>query len=423
MGIQWASSQVPIATTLRHRIDEKISESKNRGHSDRTIVKKHHDQASHRSEAAVASSGDVKTIQWSGIVKRLGRRAWLAAMMLTAVGTQAPVAKGASGGSAAGTVQASTACDLEDCSPLGCDSSDSLCGCDGSACDDFGGFSCRRKLLGWIKPSDHCFDDFISPMINFVYFEDPRTLTEVRPIFVTQQVPDTIGAGIPAGGSAQLYALHVRVALSERLSFIAVKDGYIVDNTEGSLDTLVDDGWAGVAAGLKYNLFRDTQSGTLASTGFTYEIPMGSASSLQDIGDGQFHFFLTGGQRFLDGNAHLLTSAGYRVPVDGAVQTEAIHWSNHLDFRLTDRFYVFTEAAWWHWTDDATDGLPLGVAGQDLFNLSSTNVAGNDLVTQNVGMKFKPRSNIESGIAYEFPVTGFQDIIKDRLMIDLIIRY
>jgi len=58
-----------------------------------------------------------------------------------------------------------------------------------------------------------------------------------------------------------------------------------------------------------------------------------------------------------------------------------------------------------------------------LFNLSTTNVAGDDLVTQNVGMKFKPRSNIETGIAYEFPVTGFQDVIQDRLMLDLIVRF
>jgi hypothetical protein len=38
-------------------------------------------------------------------------------------------------------------------------------------------------------------------------------------------------------------------------------------------------------------------------------------------------------------------------------------------------------------------------------------------------LKFKPNGNIETGIAYEFPLTGFQDIIKDRIQVDLIFRY
>lgn len=312
----------------------------------------------------------------------------------------------------------------EDCGVISCDTS--WCDSPGESCCDSGCFdrlSSQFKWSGLIKPSDHCFDDFVSPMINFVYFEDPRTLTELRPIFVTHNVPDTIGSNVAAGGSVQLYALQFRLALTERLSLIAVKDGYIVDNTQGALDTLLGDGWADVTAGLKYNVLRDTQSGTLASVGFTYEIPIGTDRALQDIGDGEFHLFATAGQRLLDGNAHFLTSVGYRLPVDSEIQNTAIHWSNHFDVRLTDRLYLFTEAAWWHWTDDADTGSPLGVAGQDLFNLSSTNVDGNDLVTQNVGLKFKPKNNLEAGVAYEFPVTGFEDVIEDRLTLDLIVRY
>ncbi|WP_419188952.1 hypothetical protein [Stieleria marina] len=301
-------------------------------------------------------------------------------------------------------------CASPGCSDLGCDS-----GCD-SAC--FDRISDKLDLCGWVRPSDRCFDDFISPMINFVFFEDPRNVTELRPIFVTHNVPESLG-----GGSIQLYALQFRIALTERLSLIAVKDGYIVDNTDGAIDTLLDDGWADVSAGLKYNLLRDVESGTLASFGFTYEIPLGSEKALQGLGDGEFHVFGTAGQRLLDGNAHILSSVGYRFPVDDDVQSSSIHWSNHLDVKLTDRVYAFTENAWWHWTDDADTGLALGVAGQDLFNLPVNNVDGNDLVTQNVGLKFKPRRSLEAGIAYEFPLTGFEDVIEDRVTLDLIMRY
>ena len=310
--------------------------------------------------------------------------------------------------SGAAPVPLQQACTSDSCTPSGFHSL-------GGESDPF--------LAGLIKPSDQCFDDFISPMINFVFFEDPRTVTELRPIFVSQRIPDVIGPGIPAGGSVQLYAMHIRAALTERLSFIATKDGFIDENTGGALDALIDDGWADVSVGLKYNFLRDVNSGTLGSFGFTYEIPMGSKKSLQNIGDGEFHLFGTLGQRLLDGNAHFLTSLGYRVPVDTSLQNTAIHFSNHLDARLTEYLYLFTEVAVWHWVDDAEAGLPLGVAGQDLFNLSSSNVSGNTLVTQNVGVKIKPSANTELGVAYEFPLTGFQDVIKDRIQVDLILRY
>ncbi len=318
-------------------------------------------------------------------------------------------------------------CDVGCCDSLGCetccdDGCDSGCGMGCNAC-------CLDRLMnqfdcgGLIKPSDRCFDDFISPMINFVYFEDPRTLTELRPIFVSHQVPDTLAGGTTAGGSIQLYAMQFRLALTDRLSLIAVKDGYIVDNTDGTLTTLLNSGWADVTAGLKYNLIRDTCRGTLASAGFTYEIPLGSEGAQQGLADGQFHLFATAGQRLFGGNAHFLSAAGYRFAVDPDAQTSAVHWSNHFDVRVTDRSYLFTEVAWWHWTDDANPGVPLGVAGQDLFNLPANNVVGNDLVTQNVGLKFKPRRSVEAGIAYEFPLTGFKDVIENRVQAELILRY
>ncbi len=123
----------------------------------------------------------------------------------------------------------SDACDLmSGCNSCGvCGSSAAGCGCLG-----------RMKLLGCIKPSERCFDDFISPMINFVFFEDPRTLSEIRPIFVHHSLPSTL-----AGGSVQLYAMQFRIALTDRLSLIAVKDGFIVNNSHGrSIPCLMMDG-------------------------------------------------------------------------------------------------------------------------------------------------------------------------------------
>lgn len=307
-------------------------------------------------------------------------------------------------------------CDTHSCETDCCDSMN----CDSGCFDDIAD---RLRCCGLIKPSDRCFDDFISPMINFVHFEDPRTVTELRPIFVNHWVPSTIGNNIPAGGTIQLFASQFRIALSDRLSLIGVKDGYIWDNSQGALDTLLGDGWASVTAGLKYNVIRDTQAGTLASVGATYELPIGSQDALQDIGDGEFHMFLSGAQRLACGRAHIMSALGARFAADSNVQTDSIHWSNHFDVKLNDRVYFLTEIAWWHWTDSAEAGLPLGVGGQDLFNLNSSDVDGNSLVTQNVGLKWKPSRSTEMGIAYEFPLTEFKDVIDSRLQTEIILRY
>jgi hypothetical protein len=197
-------------------------------------------------------------------------------------------------------------CDSDAC---GCDS-----GCDFSSCDGGCDSACGKKSLcglGIIKPSDTCFDDFISPMSNPVFFEDPRNLTEVRFIFLNHNLPSALG-----GNSIQVYAAQIRVALTERLSLIATKDGFIY--TQSSLPGL-DSGFADVAAGLKYNLYRDPCAGRLLSAGFTYEIPMGSEKSLQGNGDGELNFFLTGGTRIGD-RSHLLSAGGLRQPLDESAE-------------------------------------------------------------------------------------------------------
>ena len=96
-------------------------------------------------------------------------------------------------------------------------------------------------------PRDTDFDGFISPMTNPVFFEDPRNLTEIRPIFVHHRMPDAAG-----GGYVNVIAAQVRYSLTENISLIATKDGFVTSD-----NPLIDDGWADVAAGLKFNLFTD----------------------------------------------------------------------------------------------------------------------------------------------------------------------
>ena len=299
-----------------------------------------------------------------------------------------------------------------------CFRNDTCCGdgydC-GDGCDDVScGSACGSDdlLFGLFAKSDHGFDSFISPMTNPVFFEDPRTLTEVRTFFLYHKVPGAVG-----GGSVRLIAAQVRAALTDRLSIVASKDGFIM-----SSNPLIDDGWADMAVGLKYNLLKDYRQQRILSTGFSYEAPWGSPRALQGNGDGEFHYYLTGGTQ-LGNHWHWISASGIRIPADHNVESRMWYWSNHLDYRLTKNLYLLTEMNWYHWT--RSGGIPAlaGVEGGDLFNLGSTGVAGNDIVTQAIGAKLKPSGNTEIGLAWEFPLTTRRDLLENRLTVDLILRY
>jgi len=288
---------------------------------------------------------------------------------------------------------------------------ESGCGCSNSSrasCFSESGLFGR----GFIKRSDHAFDSFISPMTNPIFFEDPRNVTEARAIFMNQKIP--LAAG---GGEVQLYALQLRVRLSDNVSLIATKDGYVT-----SSNPLVNDGWADLAAGLKFNLIRDTYNQRLLSGGFTFELPTGEADPLQGNGNGEMHLFLTGAKK-IGSRSHWISAGGFRLPMNPTDESTSCYFSNHFDYQIGRRVYLLAETNWYHWLRSGQDGPIPGVEGLDLINLGSPGVAGNDIVTQAVGIKFKPNGNTEIGVAYEFPLTEREDILDNRLTVDWIVRY
>lgn len=298
-----------------------------------------------------------------------------------------------------------------------CDSCGDSC-CDGchhrAGCC---GCCCKGSLgpFGLIGPSDACFSNFITPVTNTLFFEDPRTLTELRPIYIYHNIPNGTPIG---GGSVQGWAAQFRIALTERLSIIATKDGYIHLNNDALGE---HDGWADLAAGLKYNLFRDVCNQQLLSTGFVYEIDMGEHQVLQGRGDGEFHFFLSGGSQIGD-YGHWVSGTGFRIPTDHTARSQMWYWSNHWDYALTDSLYSLVELNWYHWMRSG-EALPFNFEGGDVFNLGSTDVAGNDIVTAAVGGRYKATDGVIFGCAWEFPLTNRRDLLHDRLTVDMILRY
>jgi hypothetical protein len=102
--------------------------------------------------------------------------------------------------------------------------------------------------------SDHEFDSFIGPITNPILSKDPRSNTYLRGMFIDNNLPGSLG-----GGDLQAYAVQANLAINERLSIIADKDGY-ASLTNGSAH---QSGWMNIAAGLKYTFLRDVENQTL----------------------------------------------------------------------------------------------------------------------------------------------------------------
>jgi len=290
-----------------------------------------------------------------------------------------------------------------------CDSSG--CVCDSGCCDCCDDFDDCDRLLG-LLPSDHCFDDFISPISNPFFFEDPRSLTEARGIFFANSLPATSN-----GGDADVWAAQLRGRLSERLSVIAPRLAYLNVNQAGNPTS----GLLSAPVGVKYNFVRDVDRQLLVSGGVTFFIN-GSEDAASAFGDGDFHFFLTGGKQIFD-YGHWLSGAGFRIPTNNNFGTQMFYWSNQFDVELPGHVYAVGGVNWFHYMRSSNVNYTGSVGGLDLINLPAGDIAGTDVVTALAGLKWKPSANLELGSGFEFPLTNNTDILRNRFYADVIIRY
>lgn len=115
-------------------------------------------------------------------------------------------------------------------------------------------------------------DDMISPVSSPTVNEDPRNVTEIRPIFLYHRIPSDFLLG---SGSLQVAALQVRVALHERFSLIATKDGRVWINPSGGDEI---DGWANIASGSRDRCCR-ARSGPPSSAPASDTKPRGAVAT------------------------------------------------------------------------------------------------------------------------------------------------
>jgi Putative MetA-pathway of phenol degradation len=275
---------------------------------------------------------------------------------------------------------------------------------------------CGRKMF----ESDHCFDNFISPVTNPFLFEDPRSLTEVRPIFMYQHAPSS--NPIYSGGNLWFLGLQGRLAITERFSLVINKLGLVwndPNNAAGPFATHF--GFSELWLGPKLTFWRDDRTGTLAAFGVTLQIPTGGSDVFQSTGTLSVTPYLSFAQHFCR-DFNFMTTLGFNISDNG--RTDYFYSSYHLDYDLggLHKFYPLVELNWFHYYKNGGT-IPLDFEGRDLINFGSSQISGKDSLTLALGMRYKFNEVAQVGVGLEFPLIRTTDLLDFRLTVDFILRY
>jgi hypothetical protein len=261
------------------------------------------------------------------------------------------------------------------------------------------------------------FEQFHEPVSSPIYFESALVNTSLRLIFLHHEFPQaTLG-----GGEVNIVAAQIRLALTDRLAFIATKDGYSWFNA-GILPE--DSGWNDLAFGLKYALIADAANAFALTVGFRYEAANGNSSILQR-GAQEWSPFISVAKGF--GDLHLMGNFTVRLPESTNKGNTIVQWGLHADYDILPEvlpgFAPVIELNGVHYTSNG-NRLPLSVGGQDYNNFGSSDVAGTGVVWAAAGARWRLSPHLSLGATFEYPLSGgFSDIMRNRTTVDFIFTW
>jgi hypothetical protein len=222
------------------------------------------------------------------------------------------------------------------------------------------------------------------------------------------------------GGDARVYALQIRYAINERLAIIATKDGYVDLNPK--VGSLKNNGWADIAAGIKYALIDNPDKNFILTPGVKLEIPVGNERVFQGNGSGEFDAFISAMKGW--GNFHATASAGARVPIDFDAETASAHYSLQFDYFVCRWFIPFVTANGFTVLSETKNGPAFGgIEGYDLINFGASDAEGFTEITLGTGFRSKLAQHVDLGFAYEKAVTKPKGLFDDRFTVDLILHF
>lgn len=282
-----------------------------------------------------------------------------------------------------------------------------------------------------LAPAPTGFESAIRPITNPTLFDLAVPRTQIHAIFMHQQIPDylsTTAGNLPVGGDFNLFAVQFEYAFNERFSFVATKDGYIDFNPD---DTLAEsEGFANLAAGLKYAFIYRPEDQFILSGIATVEVPTGDSDVYQGEGDGALNLSLT--DLKLWDRLQMAGAMGVHIPFDNDAESFTGFLSAHLSYEVSPWFIPLVELNWYHVFEEGDgstrfdDQPPVSdlanFEGGDLINFGAGNSSVNeDIVTIGLGFRSRLSECTTIGLAWETPLTEKKEnLMENRFTADLI---
>jgi hypothetical protein len=264
---------------------------------------------------------------------------------------------------------------------------------------------------GGFLTSDRGFPNFIGFISNPTRNIDPRSLTQLFPIF-TYAWTDPFRV-IP-NGQLSAYGAGLDLALTERLS-VGLTDGSPVWAHFNRQRT----GWTNIGGFAQYTLIRDTDDQFLLTLGLSWEAPSGSKEVFQGSPPAYLAPYLTIGKEF--GCFHILATTGYNFPAESATLTTRTYYANfHFDYRVAGWFYPLVEfnGSWPNRTLDFTPDFAPGLIEIDRFD------GAGGIFTVAPGFNaVLVQDRLEVGAVYETPIWSQHNFNFNSLLVKMIVRF
>jgi len=306
----------------------------------------------------------------------------------------------------------------------------------------------REECPTWF-PDFRCerqgrYDGFVDPVTMPYLFESPFITTGLQFVGIWHDFPRS---SVFQGGQAGVLALQARVAITDRLAFIATRDGFMVLSTDSTLPgtntRVLDDqtGWMDIAAGFKFALFDMPEHDFIFTPALRFQIPVGQQKVFQGNGSGliipSFSFAKGFSEDFAGGylkDLHVIGSFGSNVPFNSDKNNTNIFYNFHLDYAVWKYLVPFVELNGVHYVNSGNGGtkvkttvghITLNAAqgalqtgpfdGFDVANLGSRGIDNRNTVTMAGGIRIPIGRKFSIGVAYEHYIAGNRDIFKQRV--------
>ena len=282
------------------------------------------------------------------------------------------------------------------------------------------------------------YEGFIPPTSMPYLFEDPFITTELSAHAIWHEFP---WDSVFRGGEAWVGSIQARLAITDRLAFIATKDGYAWFRPGGNSQLSADQGFFDVTAGFKYALIDRPEDSFILTPALRIDLPLGQKRVFSGNGGGVLIPSVSSAYGM--GPVHLIGSTGWRLPFSSDKESTSIFYNLHVDVAALEFLVPFLELNGTTWINSGHGGRQIETKafgsvdlttaqdvvhapplehtdrlrweGADLVNLGSKGVSGNTILTLAAGARIPVTKNVSLGAYYEFPLTDREDIFGQRV--------